>query len=76
MKPGNTFFPTAWSREQVVAKIYEAYDNFIKSGAQNFEKTAQGYDCIGHTNEGIQIQFHITKTGEVSSCYPILEVKS
>ena len=36
----------------------QAYDNFIKSGAQKFDATKAGnYEFFGYTNEGIKIKF-------------------
>ena len=69
--PGKTFFPKNWSREKVVNKIGEAYDNFIKSGASASEKGGK-YIVDGLTNEGITIRMFITKNGQIATAYPKL----
>lgn len=71
--PGKTFFPQHWSREKVVSKIYEAYDNFIKSGAIPELNNKGKYVINGYTNEGIEIQMFITKNGQMATAYPIVE---
>jgi len=35
-----TFFPSHWPREKVIAKVIEAYDNFIATGARNYIEEA------------------------------------
>lgn len=69
--PTKTFFPSHWSREKVVSKIYEAYDQFIKSGAIPFEKNGK-YVVEGLTQEGINIRMFITKNGQIATAYPVL----
>jgi hypothetical protein len=68
--PDKTFFPANWSREQVVSKIYEAYENFVKSGVTP-ELNRQGkYIINGYTSEGIKIQMIITRKGHMKTAYP------
>lgn len=68
-----TFFPQSWSREKVINKIFEAYDNFKTSGATDYIITERGtYEFTAYTNEGIKIQFDITKNGVINTCYPIV----
>ncbi len=69
--PGKTFFPQHWSREDVIDKIYEAYENFIKSGATPLEKKGK-YIIDGTTKEGIDIRMFITKNGHLKTAYPII----
>lgn len=68
-----TFFPQSWSREKVISKIYEAYDNFKASGAIPTKNPRGTYKFTAHTNEGIKIEFDITKNGVVNTCYPVIE---
>ncbi len=72
MLPKKTFFPQSWSREKVISKIFEAYDNFKAGGATNYTITERGtYKFEAYTNEGIKIQFDITANGQINTCYPI-----
>jgi hypothetical protein len=66
-----TFFPAHWSREQVVSKIYEAYENFVKSGIQA-ELKKDKYLVRGLTNEGVPVEMYITRKGHMVTAYPIL----
>lgn len=73
VKPKNTFFPQSWSRKQVIEKLYEAYDDFIKSGMKNWKELPGGkYEFYGYTSEGIKIEFYMTQTGKITTCYPVL----
>lgn len=65
-----TFFPSDWSRNKVIAKIFEAYDDFIKKGGIHFEIKGNKYTCYGMTKEGIEIKMHITKKGQITTAYP------
>jgi Bacterial EndoU nuclease len=65
-----TFFPAHWSREQVISKIYEAYDNFIKSGALTELRPDGKYLIKGLTNEGIEIEMLISQKGKIVTAYP------
>src|SRR5690606_20709333 len=72
VKKEGTFFPKEWSREKVVDKIYEAVENFKKSGAVP-ELTDKGkYKISGLTSEGIKIEMYITKNGQITTAYPKL----
>jgi len=66
-----TFFPAEWPRDKVISKIYEAYDNFIKSGAIAPEKGGK-YIIDGLISEGITIRIFITKNGRIVTAYPKL----
>lgn len=68
---GKTFFPQSWSREKVIGKIYEAYENFIKSGAIIKKEAGGKYIISGFTNEGIEIEMYITKKAQITTAYPI-----
>lgn len=65
-----TFFPTDWSREKVISKIYEAYDDFISNGANATVTKGGQYKISGLTSEGIEIEMYITKKGRVTTVYP------
>jgi hypothetical protein len=72
-KKSNTFFPQHWTREQVISKILEAYDNFIAEGAKAYELCKDGkYKIEGLISEGIKIRMYVTKSGHITSAYPIL----
>lgn len=68
-----SFFPSHWSREKVVNKIYEAYNNSIKSEATLKAERDGKYLIKGFTSEGIEIKMHMTKNGVITSAYPILK---
>lgn len=73
--PGKTFFPQSWSREKVINKIYEAYDNFIKSGAIPLLEKNGKYRVNAFTKEGIEIEMHFTKNGQMATAYPIVKAR-
>jgi hypothetical protein len=66
-----TFFPQDWSREKVINKVLEVYDNFLASGkAPKLIKNGK-YEIMGGISEGYDVLIHITKTGEMTSAYPV-----
>jgi hypothetical protein len=67
-----TFFPAEWSRKKVIHKIYEAYDHFLQSGAKAILQSGGTYKLVGYTSEGIEIEMIITKTGRLTTAYPII----
>ncbi len=67
-----TFFPAEWSRDTVISKIYEAYDNFIKNGATGYIEKGGKYIVDGLISEGITIRMFITKNGRIVTAYPKL----
>ncbi len=70
----NTFFPKEWSREKVIEKIYEAYDEFIKNGSNRIIKNRGSlYQIQGITKEDITIEMIVTKAGKITTAYPILK---
>lgn len=69
-----SFFPKEWPREKAIAKVFEAYDQFIATGATNFEISPGGkYKLVGYTTEGIKIENIITKKGHVCTAYPFVK---
>lgn len=68
-----TFFPSEWSREQVINKIYEAYDNFKKSGAPLIAEQNGKFKIQGVIKEGITIEMCITQKAEILTAYPLLK---
>jgi hypothetical protein len=72
VKQTATFFPSHWSREQVMNKIYEAYGNFVKSGSKPILTRDGKYVIKGTIEEGIEIEMRITKNGHICTAYPIL----
>lgn len=73
VKEAGTFFPAEWSREKVLEKIYEAYEDFIKSGVKINPERDGKYIVNGLIKEGIEIEMHITQKGKIVTAYPILE---
>jgi hypothetical protein len=65
-----TFFPAHWSRKEVISKIYEAYDNFIKENAVAELKPDGKFRLQGLTNEGVTIEMYITQQGKITTAYP------
>jgi hypothetical protein len=72
--PDKTFFPQSWSREKVINKIYEAYENSVKSGMVPQLGRSGKYRINGFTNEGIEIEMYFTKNGQMATAYPIVKV--
>jgi hypothetical protein len=68
-----TYFPSEWSREKVVSKIYEAYNNVVKDRAQLQLNDKGKYHIIGITNEGVKIEMYITAKGKITTAYPTFE---
>jgi hypothetical protein len=73
VKSAGTFFPAEWPREKVIDKIYEAYGNFVKGGANDFVKQGGKYRIRGVIEEGFTIEMWITQKGRVATAYPILQ---
>jgi hypothetical protein len=68
-----TFFPAHWSRKQVMEKILETCESFIKSGLQP-TLTKDGKYLIKHMIEnGVEIEMYITKSGHIKTAYPVLK---
>ena len=72
---GKTFFPKSWTRQEVTTTIYEAYDKFIKSGAEAILEANGKYKIEVLVEEGVKIRMIITENGIIRSAYPILETK-
>ena len=70
--PDKTFFPAHWSREDVIKKIYEAYDDFKKSGVNAALIPNGTYKINGFTTEGIKIEMLVTQKGVINTAYPKL----
>ena len=70
--PDKTFFPAHWSRKDVIEKIYEAYDDFKKSGANATLIPNGTYKINGFTKEGIEIEMLVTQKGVINTAYPKL----
>jgi EndoU nuclease-like protein len=66
------FFPSHWPREKVISKIYEAYENFVKSGAKDFVIRDGKYVIRGAIEEGIEIEIRVTLGGKIVTAYPVL----
>ncbi len=68
-----TFFPHTWSRQQVMNAIFEAYDNFKKSGAHGILQPNGKWLIEGVTKEGITIEMYVTQNALITTAYPILK---
>ncbi len=68
--PGKTFFPQSWSREKVISKVMEAYDDFLLKGAINFREEGGKFVINGFTSEGIKVEMFLTKSGKITSAFP------
>jgi len=64
-----TFFPPAWTREQVVEKIRESLKNATKKEIETLDDGST--EIISKTNCGIEIRSIITK-GRLSTSHPML----
>lgn len=68
-----TFFPAHWTRKQVMEKILETCESFIKNG-QLPTLTKDGKYLIKHMIEnGVEIEIYITKSGHIKTAYPVLK---
>lgn len=70
--PDKTFFPANWSQREVINKINEAYNSFIKSGIVPELNNKGKYMIRGFTAEGIEIEMCFTISGEMKTAYPIV----
>jgi hypothetical protein len=68
----STFFPAHLTQEEVIEKIYEAYNNFLEKQISPEPRKGK-YIIEGATKEGIIIRMHITEKGLMISAYPILK---
>lgn len=67
LEPNKTFFPTSWTREQVISKIAEAARNPI----QQLEIQGSKGILYGQTSEGIVIRIIMdTQSGNYITAYP------
>jgi hypothetical protein len=68
------FFPQEWSKEQVMQKVYTAYESFLKDGATSFSlgKSGRSY-ILGKISENIYVEIIMSKSGQVITAYPIFE---
>jgi hypothetical protein len=67
-----TFFPPDWTRQKIISKIYETYDDFISKGAMGKLTKDGKYIIRGTTSEGIEIEMYITKSAQITTAYPVL----
>ena len=71
--PKKTFFPSNWTREKVIDKILEAYDNFRESGIKPELLSDGKYTIVGFTKEGIKIEMNIGQRGAMNTAYPLVK---
>ena len=65
----STFFPDHWTREEVIVKVGEAFQNKIKNNTKPNGNT----EIIGETSCGLKILIAKDPTGEILSPYPLLQ---
>ena len=73
--PNRSFFPSAWTTEQVMDVINEAHDDFIANGGKGELLPGGKYKCIGKAKDGIKIEFYLTLSGIIINAFPLLEIK-
>lgn len=67
-----TFFPSEWTREQVMDAVVEAYGDFI---ASHFVPNFWDKDtCVitGRTKNGVVISMFVTRNSVIQLAYPVL----
>jgi hypothetical protein len=68
----STFFPSEWSRDQVMQKINEAF-LYMEKQKTKFIQQQNGYSAaIGFTKEGICIKIIKNKDNKLITAYPIM----
>ena len=72
-QPNKTFFPQHWTRETLIKKVFEAYDDFVAKGAKAVLDKGK-YRIQGYTAEQIKVEMLITQNGQITSAYPMLEL--
>lgn len=65
-----TFFPSHWTREQVLDKVIEALQN-VKSITQ--KNSNSNFEVRGLTSEKIEIEMIINKNGKILTAYPLVK---
>jgi hypothetical protein len=68
-----TFFPSHWSKEQVIEAIIEVYDGFIKNGTKNVIRRKGNICFEGKTLTNHKIHIVCNMNGKILTAYPILE---
>lgn len=71
VKKSATFFPSSWSREQVITNICEAYNDHIRNGIEAVLNRENKYIIQGITKEGMKIEMCITAKGKIRTAYPL-----
>ena len=64
-----SFFPSDWTQQQVLEKIYEAYNNYDQELTFTYNKAV----IVSQTNEGLKIKMVITNQGEILTAFPIID---
>jgi hypothetical protein len=71
--PNRTFFPAHWTKEKVISKIHEAYDDFKKRNITPSLNHKKKYIVRGFTSEGIEIEMIFSADDEMKTAYPIID---
>jgi len=68
-----SFFPSEWSREQVVRKIVEAHKNAQRSCSGFVLEKNGNFTLFGETKEKIVVKMVFDKVGTMITAYPLLD---
>lgn len=69
----STFFPSDWTRQEVVKKILEARKNIEKYKIP-FEQQKNGnFFAMGYTKEGIKVKFVKDSKGRIVTIHPLMK---
>ncbi|HRN77924.1 MAG TPA: EndoU domain-containing protein [Candidatus Dependentiae bacterium] len=68
-----TFFPSHWTREQVLDAICQVYDSFVKNIPKEIMEKGGKYVIEASFTDGVKIRMFMTENGLITSAYPILK---
>lgn len=66
-----TFFPSHWSRKEVIQNIFEAYDEFKLSSQNGIMRKDGKWRVEGVSKIGMKIEMIINQNGTICTAYPI-----
>jgi hypothetical protein len=66
------FFPQHWLRKEVIANIYEAYDDFLLSRTIPILSSDEKWIVTGTSKIGLKIRMYIDQGGTIRTAYPII----
>jgi Bacterial EndoU nuclease len=68
-----SMFPAEWTREKVISKLYEVYENYIKGGNIPELGSHGKYVMRSFIEEGVEIEMYISQKAKILTAYPILK---